>query len=246
MYPILDVGPLAVQLPGLLLLLGFWLGLSLSGRRARAAGLSEDMIFSAGMVALLAGLVGARLGYVGAHWSAYEGDRLGMLAFTSGALSTSAGLLAGLGAAAFYLRIHHPPTRVLLDALAPGLALTLAFVSLADFSSGSAFGEVCDLPWAIELWGARRHPAQVYEMLAALMALGALALAWPARNRSWFYDGFFFLLFLLIFGAARLFFDAFRADPWLLPGGLRAVQVLGLGAVLSSLWLMSQQVVEYD
>lgn len=246
MHPILDIGPLAVQLPGLLLLLGFWLGLSLGGRRARAAGLSEDVIFSAGMLALLAGLLGARLGYVGLHWNAYQGDRWGMLAPTSGALSTPAGLLVGLGVAAFYLRIHRPSARVLLDALAPGLALTLAFVSLADLSSGSAYGEVCDLPWAIELWGARRHPTQVYEMLAALMALGALALAWPARNRPWFYDGFFFLLFLLTFGAARLFFDAFRADPWLLPGGWRAVQVLGLGAVLSSLWLMSQQVVEHD
>ncbi len=128
--------------------------------------------------------------------------------------------------------------------LAPGLALTLAFVSLADFSSGSAYGTVSDLPWAIQLWGARRHPTQVYELAAALMALGALA--WPARNRPWFYDGFFFLLFLLTFGAARLFFDAFRADPWLLPGGWRGVQVLGLGAVLSSLWLMSQQVVDRD
>jgi prolipoprotein diacylglyceryltransferase len=246
MYPILDVGPLAVQLPGLLLLLGFWLGLSLAGRRAKAAGLSEDMIFSAGMIALLAGLVGARLGYVALRWSAYEGDRWGMLAPTSGALYAPTGLLAGLGAAAFYLSIRRPPLRVLLDALAPGLALTLVFVSLADLSSGAAYGEVCDLPWAIQLWGARRHPTQLYEMSAALLALGALALAWPARNRPWFYDGFFFLLFLLVFGAARLFFDAFRADPWLLPGGLRAVQALGLGAVLSSLWLMSQQVVEHD
>jgi phosphatidylglycerol:prolipoprotein diacylglycerol transferase len=239
----LDVGPAAIQLPGLILLLGFWFSLSLAGRRARAAGLSEDMISGVGMTALLVGLAGARLGYVALHWDAYQGDWKGVLALVGGAFSTPAGLLVGLGAGALYLRRYRPPAAVLLDVLAPSLALMLACISLADLSRGSAYGAVSDLPWAIELWGARRHPTQVYELLAALAALGLSALC--ARRGRWF-DGFFFLSFSCSYGAARSFLDAFRAGLWLLPGGLRAMQVIGLGSVLVSSWLMSRQVLTTD
>jgi len=245
-YPILDIGPAAVQLPGLILLLGFWLSLSLAERRAKAAGLPEERVFNAGMLALLAGLVGARLGYVLIHWSAYQNDLGGIAALTSGALSTPAGLLVGMGVAALYLRLRRPSTPVLLDVLAPALALMFAFVSLADWSRGSAFGAVSDLPWAVELWGARRHPTQIYELLAALATLGLLAYALRARFKRRLYDGFIFSLFLLTYGAARLFIDAFRADPWLLPGGYRAVQVIGLGAVLLALRSMSRDVLTTD
>ncbi len=237
MYPILNVGRAAVQVPGLILLLGFWLSLNLSARRAKAAGLSDDVIFNAGMIALLAGLVGARLGYVLIHWAAYQNDVSGMLALTLGALWTPAGLLIGAAAGSLYLRRHRPSVPLLLDVLAPGLALMFAAISLADLSSGSAYGVVSDVPWAIELWGARRHPTQIYELLAALTTLGLLL--WAHARRP--YNGFIFLLFLLIYGAARLFLDAFRADPWLLWEGFRAVQIIGLAALVLSLRLMSQR-----
>jgi phosphatidylglycerol:prolipoprotein diacylglycerol transferase len=237
MFPILNIGPAAVQAPGLILLLGYWLSLSLAGRQARTAGLSEDVISGAGFVALLSGLFGARLGYVALHWSAYRNDLTGILALTTGALSTPVGLLVGATAAALYLRLHRPSIPRLLDTLAPALALMFTFVSLADLSSGSAYGVKTDVPWAIELWGARRHPTQIYELTTALATLGLLL--WVNVRRP--FEGFPFLLFLLVFGMGRLFLDAFRADPWLLPGGYRAVQVLGLGVSILSLWVMRQR-----
>lgn len=240
MFPILNVGPAAVQLPGLILLLGYWLSLNLAGRRAKAEGLPEDAIFNAGFIALLAGLLGARLGYVALHWSAYQNDLSGILALATGALSTPVGVLVGAATAALYLRRYRRSTPILLDALAPALALLLAFISLANLSSGSAYGVTSDLPWAIELWGARRHPTQIYELIAAL---AILALLWWARARRP-YAGFLLLLFLLTYGAARLFLDAFRADPWLLPGGYRGVQVIGLASVLLALWSMSERAVQ--
>jgi phosphatidylglycerol:prolipoprotein diacylglycerol transferase len=238
LFPILNVGPAALQLPGLILLVGYWTSLNLAERRAKAEGLPEDAVFNAGFIALLAGLIGARLGFVALHWAAYENDLAGALALTTGALSTPAGLLVGLAAAAIYLRRFRLSIPLLLDALAPALALLFAFISLADLSAGSAFGYPSDLPWAIELWGARRHPTQIYELLAALGTL-ALLLWWTRRQRP--FPGFLFLLFLLAYGASRLFLDAFRADSWLLPGGYRAVQVVGLAAVILSIWSLGQR-----
>ncbi len=82
MHPILKVGPAAVQLPGLILLMGFWLSLSLAERRAKALGLPEERVFNAGMLALLTGLVGARLGYVAIHWNAYQNDLVTVAGYT--------------------------------------------------------------------------------------------------------------------------------------------------------------------
>jgi phosphatidylglycerol:prolipoprotein diacylglycerol transferase len=236
-FPVLNVGPAAIQLPGLLLLVGYWLALNLAGRRARSAGLSEDAVFNAGFLALLVGLIGARLGYVALHWSAYQTDLKGILALNTGAFSAPAGLLVGGGAAALFLWRQRPPIAALLDALAPALALMLVFVALANLSGGSAYGRIADLPWAIDLWGAPRHPTQVYEILAALTTLGVLVWTHPHRP----YDGFTFLLFLLFFGASRLFLEAFRADPWLLDGGFRGTQLLGWGVLLFSLWLLGRK-----
>ena len=241
MFPILDVGPAAIQLPGLILLLGYWLSLNLAGRRGKAEGLPEDAIFNAGFIALLVGLVGARLGYVALHWTAYQNDLWGVLALTTGALSIPIGALIGAGIAAIYFWRFRLSPPVLLDALAPAFALLFAFISLADLSSGSAYGATNNLPWAIELWGARRHPTQIYELLAALATLGLLF--YSIRRRRPF-PGVLFLLFLLVYGASRLFLEAFRAEPWLLPGGYRAVQVVGLAVVILSAWLMSQRAVQ--
>jgi prolipoprotein diacylglyceryltransferase len=159
------------------------------------------------------------------------------LALTSGAFSTPAGLLVGLGLAAIYLWRRQILGASFLDALAPAVALMFAFTSLANLSSGSAYGATSDLPWAIELWGARRHPTQIYELIAALTTLGILLWAHPRRP----YDGFTMLLFLALYSVSRLFLEAFRGDPWVIDAGYRGVQIIALGALVLSLWLMGQQ-----
>jgi phosphatidylglycerol:prolipoprotein diacylglycerol transferase len=238
-FPILNVGPAAIQLPGLILLAGFWVSLQVAGRRAKKRGLSEDAVFNAGFVALSAGLVGARLGYVVLHWSAYQNDLSGILALTTGGLSVPAGLLAGSAGAALYLHRHRPPVAELLDVLAPAVALMLAFISFANLSSGAAYGQLSDVPWAIDLWGARRHPTQLYELLAALFTFGLLLKVESRRP----YTGFLFGLLVAVYSGARLFLEAFRADPWVLADGYRATQAIGLGMLLAAMWWMSRHAV---
>ena len=61
-----------------------------------------------------------------------------------------------------------------LDALAPGLVVGLMVVSLADFLAGPGYGSETTLFWAIDLFGVRRHPVQLYESLTMLLFLGVL------------------------------------------------------------------------
>jgi phosphatidylglycerol:prolipoprotein diacylglycerol transferase len=232
--PVIHIGPVVVQLPGLTLLFGFWVALWLAAREARRAGLNEDDVYTPGLYAVVAGLVGARLWYVVAHREAFAGDPLSIVALNLSTLDATGGLIVGVLVGAGYAWSRRLISARWLDALAPGVALLLAAVSLANLFSGDAYGLPSTLPWAIMLWDAERHPVQIYEMLAALATMVVLLVA-VRRQQT---PGTVTLLFLALYSGQRVFLEAFHAESELLPGGWRAAQVIGLvvlGAALMAL-----------
>ena len=236
MMPVLRLMGLAVPTYPLSLLLAWWAGLYLSARQAQRLGLPGDPVWDIGLYGLVSGVIGARLGYVFTHWSAYRSRPWQALSLVPGTFAPTAGVVAGLLVAAILIRRRGLPLGLLADALAPGAALALAIASLGAFLGGKAYGMATDVPWAVYQWDERRHPSQLYEMVAAL---GILAALWRRQtNRP--YDGFLAWLFVLLYGLARLFLEAFRGDSWLLPGGVRGAQVLALAAALIALGVMGR------
>jgi phosphatidylglycerol:prolipoprotein diacylglycerol transferase len=227
MLPVLQLGPLAVPVPALTLLLGVWVALDLAEREAGRLGLDADRVYRLSGVVLIAGLLGARLAYVVRHWPAYAADPLGIISPNTAALAPADGVLLGVLAALVYGSRRRLPLRSTLDAFAPGLAAMAVAVALAHAASGDAFGAAARLPWSIFLWEEYRHPSQFYELAAAL---AVLALAWRVRGRPWF-SGANFLLVVALLAASRVFLEAFRGDSLVLAGGWRATQVWGLAAL---------------
>jgi phosphatidylglycerol:prolipoprotein diacylglycerol transferase len=144
-----------------------------------------------------------------------------------------AGLAAGI-AALIYGQRKHLPLWQTLDALTPLLAVFAVSLGLSHLASGAAFGRPTGLPWGIELWGAKRHPSQVYETLAATAILVAL---WPGRGLLRpSQPGVYFLSFLALSAASQLFLEAFRGDSVLLAGGFRTTQILAWLFLGLALW----------
>ncbi len=237
MLPIVQIGGLAIQTPGLVMLIAVWVVLWLGAREARRLGLDGEAVYNAGFVTLIAGLLSARVIYILLHLPAYLANPADIISPDLGSFAPLPGAVVGLIVGAAFVLRRRLPWAPLMDALAPALAAGLALWSIAALLGGTGYGRPADLPWAITLWGARRHPTQVYEFLAALAILAVL---WRVRKRQ-AYPGQAFLLFVALYGGARLFLEAFRADSWLLPGGLRGAQVLGLAAVVVVLTIMAQR-----
>ncbi len=235
MFPVIHLGPLAIQAPGLIMIIGFWLALELAGRQAARLEINRDLVSNTGLYAALAGVAGARLGYAALHWPVYRQNPLGLLALNPQTLNPAAGLLVGLLAAALYAGRQKLPGRPLLDAFAPALGLFVSTLALANLASGQAYGAESTLPWAIELWGARRHPSQLYELAAGLVMLATLWLAGRSAPPA---PGLLFLLFVALYGVARLMLEPLRATSVQVLGGLRLAQVAGLAATLLALVLM--------
>jgi prolipoprotein diacylglyceryltransferase len=233
MLPNIPLGPLVIPSAGLVYLLGVWLALSAVERAARRLDLDHTTTYGLAVLALAAAFVGARLTFAALYWDSYRQNPLALVWPLTSGYNWWGGLAVAGAAAFFYGRAKRLPAAATLDALTPGLLVGAIAVSLADFLAGPGYGTPSNAPWAIDLFGIRRHPVQV----VALAALGAWHYARPRQQ----FQGQLALVAVAVFSAGRLFVDAFRANAWLTTGGYHALQIVGLAVLLASVFLLGRR-----
>lgn len=237
MLPVLQVGPLAIQLPGLLLLAGVWLATTVIENSSARLKLSPAALNNAIFLGLVVGVFSARLWYALRYLGVYLENPLSLLALNPTTLAPAEGAITGMLAAGIYAQRMGLPLWGTLDALAPGVAVVSLALGFSHLASGDAFGAPADLPWAIELWGARRHPSQIYEILLAGVVLAALL---EARRRAPL-PGFVFLAWVVLAAASRLFLEAFRGDSVIVFGAIRLAQLVSLGLLQAALFALHRR-----
>jgi phosphatidylglycerol---prolipoprotein diacylglyceryl transferase len=242
MFPVLQLGRLAIQTPGLILLLGLWLGLELAERHATQAGLIPNKIFNFALAGIAGGLLGGRLLYAAANPQVFYDNPLNLFSLSSQLISPAGGVIFATAAGVAYAWQVGMPIWSTLDCIVSLLAVWMVSLGLANFASGDAYGLPANLPWAIYLWGATRHPAQLYETAAALFGT---ILTWPgafaAWMRSWNQPGMRWWVFLAFSSASRLFLEAFRASGSLFGGQFRLAQLLAWLILAFSLWQIARR-----
>lgn len=234
MLPILQVGPLAIQMPGLFLLAGVWVAVSLTDREAPRHSLKAPVLSNVILIGLVVGILSARLWYVMRFLEVYLDSPVSVLSLNPSTLAPLEGALTGLFTAVYYGYRKGLPLWPTLDAMTPGLAAVGIAVGFSHIASGDAFGAETTLPWAIELWGAQRHPTQIYEVLAAGIIFW---LIWKNR-RQVPASGFLFLAWVALSALSRLAIEAFRGDSVIAFGSLRTAQlasVMVLAMVLAGM-----------
>ncbi len=233
MYPLLQVGPFRLSTGGLLLLMAVIIGSWLLGRVARARGGAALVIEAERCLypTLLGAVVAGRLWYGLFNWDLYSRTPGLFLALRVGDLAFPGALLGGALTAYLWCQWRGFDRLALAESAALTLPLAQAIGSMGLFFSGEAFGVPTQLPWSISLFGAARHPTQLYFAAASLLSLGALH--WLARRHP--PSGTLMASYLGLQGLTLLLVEALRADSLLLPGGIRAAQVVGLALLLVAL-----------
>lgn len=236
MFPVLQLGPLVIQTPGLVLLLGFWAGMELAERHAVQRGIPEGRVYNLILVSLITGLLGARLGFIAQYPSAFASSPLSMFALSPQMLSVPSGLLVAFLTALIITQRKKLPAWTTLDSLVSLLAMMTVALGIAHLASGDAYGLPTALPWGIELWGSRRHPTQLYETVLALLVL---ALLWPARKyrySAWIQpEGTRFWAFLALSAVSWIITETFRAEGTLI-FGVRQSQIVAWLILGISVW----------
>ena len=220
----------------ILLLATGWLGLALASKMAQRRGGNASLLESLVSVMTVAFIAGGRLIFAASHLSALLQSPLSLVSLNANLFDPWGALVCAGIAAAVVLQRRQMPVWQTLDQLSP-LLVTLAIgISLSDLAAGAAFGKETSVPWAMSLWGASRHPTQIYALLASAVILG---ITWFRRADA--QPGRLFMLWVALTAASRLVIEAFRGDSTLVLGGLRLAQIVAwmvlAAALIGMEWL---------
>lgn len=240
MFPIINIGPLAIQASGFILLLSVFIGFWLSGKYAKNLGTNGDAIENGLLIGLLSGILSARIGFFLQNPSIFMENPLSLVSLTPTMLNKNFGLLIGLLAIFIYAQKQHLPLWPTLDTLTPLIILIFGGMHLASYANGDMYGLPTDLPWGIQLWNAIRHPVQLY---AIILAIGLLV--WLLLKTQWLKhnpyprSGTLFLFILIGLAVTTIFTRSFVAQKSQMLG-FDSLQLLAFLLLLLSLYLIYQ------
>ena len=238
MYPVLlDLGPFTIYSYGVMMALGFVAAAWLLGKGLAYQGRNPELASALVLWAAIGGLVGARLLFILANWSAFLADPWASL-FTGAGFVWHGGLIGGIVGVSLGIRHYKLPWPETMDAIAPAIALGHGTGRIGCQLAGDGdWGPPTDLPWgmaypdAIIGWDYPPdvfvHPTPLYEMLTYFAIAAVL---WNRRTAG-YYPGSLFWGYLLLAGIARFFLEFVRVNPPLW-GTFSQAQVISIGLIL--------------
>lgn len=252
MFPrILQIGSFSLPTYGVLIALGFLVGVTLSARLARRSGMDAERVTSLGILLLLSAVVGAKVFMIVDSWSYYAADP-GRL-FTMSALRSGGvfygGLLAALAVAYYYTRRHSMPWLATADVMAPGLAFGHAIGRMGCFAAGCCWGRQTEVAWAVTFTNPMAHgftgvplnvplhPTQLYEATGTAL-IGAFLLWLHGRAHG---AGTVLGAYLALYSSFRFGVELLRdegARTLLVGEFISTTQCVAIGLACLGVWLV--------
>lgn len=211
---LIEIGPLKIPSFGVLVMIGFLVGLKVALSRAKRFGLEKEKVLDLSMWALAAGILGARLGYIIQEIPYYSKHPNELLEWQFKGMTSFGGLVLGFVPVIYFSKKWKVSILTILDCLAPGVLIGHIFGRIGCLLNGCCYGGVCELPWGIHvkeagIWSTQlHHPAQIYDSLMNLV--GLLILLQLEKTRQ-FRPGQAIGSAFFIYGMARFFYEFWRA-----------------------------------
>jgi len=218
----LTIGPFSFRMYGLMIALGVLAAVWIARRRYESYGGDPEDITTVSLVAVPAGLIGARLYHVITDWNArYSDGRWWPDAFLiwKGGLGIPGGVLLGVLAGVLVARRLKVDWRLAADACAPAIPVAQAIGRLGNWFNQELYGRPTSLPWGLRIDPEFRpanamtattfQPTFLYEMLWNLSLAGVIV--W-ASGRVVLRRGRWFAVYVAGYGLGRLWVEALRDD----------------------------------
>jgi phosphatidylglycerol---prolipoprotein diacylglyceryl transferase len=246
--------PLPVPMFGLMVAAAFLVSIPLASREVRRlhetgriAAAPREIVGELAMIAVVAGLVGARIFHILEHPQDFVADPWSMI-FSRSGFSMLGGLVFGTIAGAIHVRRRGLPVLAVCDGVAPALMLGYAVGRIGCQISGDGdWGIPADMAlkpgwlpawlWAqtydnnifgVAIAPPGVYPTPIYETLLSLAGFGILL---GLRKRP-YRSGWLFALYLLLSGIERFFIERIRVNPELRLFGVVATQAQIVSVVL--------------
>lgn len=193
-----SIGKIKIFTYGLFLFAGFLTSLWLALKRRNQT--EEQHIYNISLIALITGLMGARLAYIILNPENFN-TLLDYIAVWHGGLTFLGGLIFAILATGMYIKRQNLNFWKIADIFSVPLLLGIAITRIGGFLAGVNPGLQTELPWAVQ----GTHPAALYYVLANFIILFILLRVEGKR-----FSGYTSLLALALYGFSRFFLDFFR------------------------------------
>ena len=215
------LGGLLLTWHGVFTAIGIALGVWVAVKMAAKVGIIEDVAYTVALIAVPAGIIGARVLYVAENWDLFDNQPLDVFRINEGGISIYGALIGGVLGGLAYGIWQRLPIRAGLDAAAFGAILGQGIGRIGDIINGEHLAKTTDLPWGVIYTHANspsccgldpQHPAVAYEFLGDLLIFGLLFLLWRFYKR----DGLVFFSYAFLYSILRMGTSALRLDDTVL------------------------------
>ena len=230
---------------GVIIGLGFILGMLYCARRSREFGLKPDDVYDLMIWLIPFSIIGARLYYVLFELENYIQHPAEIFAIREGGLAIYGGIIAGIIVICLLSRKKKVPVAAFLDLVVFGLLIGQIIGRWGNFMNREAFGAETEIFCRMGLIAPDGssiyvHPTFLYESLWNLGIL--IFLIWFTKKGKRRYDGQCLLLYFLLYGLGRAWIEGLRTDSLYIGStNIRVSQALSLVLVLISLILLILQ-----
>ena len=244
MFPTLFTIPfvhLKVHSYGVMVALGFFLGISLISREAKRQNLPVDKILDLCFYIIVTAIIGSRIFYIVVEEPQLLNQPLEWFKIWEGGLVFYGGFIAALLTGFWYLRKHHLDFLKIGDIFVTGLALGHGLGRLGCFFAGCCFGRPAPhFPFAITFphseegiapVGIPLYPTQLMEAGADFLIFAFLL--WRLRKKQ--FDGQIMLLYLILYSIVRSSIEVFRGD---ISRGFIWNETVSVAQGLSLVWII--------
>jgi len=241
MLPVLNIGPIAIQTSGLIVMIGIWFSIAIIEKYSRIFIFDERNFLKILNLSLVSILIFARISYIIQYPNDFLSTPLSIISLNKALFDFNSGII--FSSILFRVLIFKYDFKIVsaLNALTPGISLFLIFYSLSLFANGDYFGIPSSIPWGIGLWGIYRHPLQLYFMVGTSVIF--IFIIWQiSRNIT----NDLFLKFLIFISSLVIFLEYFRGDRTFQLHNIHILQVLAFITLIISLYIINFQSAKID
>lgn len=246
MYPdLLTIGPITLHTYGLLVALGFFVGLLITAKLGKSEGFSSQQIMDMGFIIILSAIIGSRVMYVLMNTAYYTRAPLDMFKIWEGGLVFSGGVIGVILTMLWYIKRHGLPLGKTADLWAPAIAIGQGIGRIGCFMAGCCYGKPTDSICGVVFTNPKSlatplkvplHPTQIYSSLSGFVIFLVVLLLYTKKK----FEGQVFLWFLIMHSTARLAIERFRGDDRgiLLGSNMSMTQLLAILILITSVGIL--------
>ena len=227
------IGPFTVRWYGIIISLAILFGIVIAAHLAKKMGEDTDDLINIALIAVPLAILGARLYYVAFNWDFYSQNPAEILKTWHGGMAIHGAVLAGILVVFFYTKMKDLCFRRWLDILCVPLILGQAVGRWGNFFNQEAYGYETNMPWAMYIDGAYRHPTFLYE---SLRDLAVFLLLLYIFKKCRYKTGDLAACYLVGYSLGRFFIEQLRTDS-LMMGPIRVAVFVSFIGILAGIVL---------